>query len=83
MSSGACVAAGRDLDQAVSRGQSRAEVEDEYLRVRDSYEQLHSQLADEGYADQNRRVLEDFDRVTASYRKVEAAMNVRTANTRY
>jgi hypothetical protein len=36
----------------------------------------------ESYADQNRRVLEDFDRVTAAYRDVEAGMSRRNASTR-
>jgi len=47
-------------------GMRRDDVEGEYRRVTDSYEELHSQLADEGYADQNRGVLKDFDRVTVT-----------------
>ena len=74
--------AAHDLDRALDKSNSRDNVEGEYRRVTDSYEQLHSQLADEGYADQNRRVLEDFDRVTAAYRDVEAGMNRRSAGTR-
>jgi len=50
--------------------------------VADGYEQLHSRLADEGYADQNRHVLEDFDRVTAAYRSVEAGMSRRSVSAR-
>ena len=74
--------AAHNFDQALLKGETRAEVEDEYRRVADNYEQLHEQLAAEGYAAQNRRVLEDFDRVTAAYRKVELAMGTRTASTR-
>jgi hypothetical protein len=74
--------AAHNLDRALDRGNSRDDVEGEYRRVTDSYEQLHSQLADEGYADQNRRVLDDFDRVTAAYRDVEAGMSRRSAGAR-
>jgi hypothetical protein len=66
----------------LDKGNSRNDVEGEYRRVTDSYEQLHSQLADEGYADQNRRVLQDFDRVTAAYRDVEDGMSRRSASAR-
>ena len=74
--------AAHNFNRALDKGNSRNDVEGEYRRVTDSYEQLHSQLADEGYADQNRRVLEDFDRVTAAYRDVEAGMSRRSANAR-
>jgi len=74
--------AARNLVRALDKGDSRNDVEGEYRRVTDSYGQLHSQLADEGYADQNRRVLEDFDRVTAAYRDVEAGMSRRSASVR-
>jgi hypothetical protein len=74
--------AARKLDRDLSDGRTRTEVQEDYLRVSDSYEQLHKQLADEGYAEQNRRVLEDFDRVTAAYRDVQAAMSERTADLR-
>jgi hypothetical protein len=74
--------AAHKLDQSVNRGDARADVEDDYRRVTDRYEQLHSQLADEGYATQNRQVLADFDRVTLAYRDVEAAMSLRTASAR-
>jgi hypothetical protein len=74
--------AAHNLERALDKGNSRDDVEDEYHRVTDSYERLHSQLADEGYADQNRRVLEDFDRVTAAYRDVEAGMSRRSASAR-
>lgn len=43
----------------------------------DGYEQLLSQLADAGYAEQNRQVLEGFDRVTPAYRDVDAGMSRR------
>ena len=72
----------RNLDRALSKGNTRPEVEDEYRRVSDSYEKLHMQLADEGYAAQNQQVLTDFDRVTNAYRRVEAAMGLRTASLR-
>jgi len=71
-----------NLDRALNNGDRRLDVEDEYRRVTDSYRQLHMQLADEGYADQNRQLLVDFDRVTAAYRSVEAAMGLHTASTR-
>ena len=74
--------AARNLVRALDKGDSRNDVEGEYRRVTDRYGQLHSQLADEGYADQNRRVLEDFDRVTAAYRDVEAGMSRRSASVR-
>lgn len=74
--------ASHNLDRALQQGHSRDDVEDDYRRVTDSYEQLHGQLADEGYADQNRRLLQDFDRVTAAYRDVEAGMGNRSANAR-
>jgi hypothetical protein len=74
--------AAHNLDVALDKGNSRDDVEAEYRQVTDRYDQLHSQLADEGYAEQNRRVLEEFDRVTAAYRNVEAAMNGRSTNAR-
>jgi len=74
--------AAHNLDRALSKGNTRPEVEDEYRRVRDNYEQLHVQLADEGYAAQNRQVLTDFDLVTNAFRNVETAMGMRTASTR-
>jgi hypothetical protein len=74
--------AAHNLDRALDKDNSRADVKTEYRRVTDGYEQLHSQLADEGYADQNRQVLEDFDRVTAAYRNVEAGMNRRSVSAR-
>jgi len=74
--------AAHNLDLALGKGDSRADVEDEYRRVTDSYGQLHSQLATEGYADQDKRVLEGFDRVTTTYRNVEAAMGRRMADAR-
>jgi hypothetical protein len=78
----AMATAARSLDRALVNGNTRVEVEDEYRRVADSYQQLHTQLAAEGYAEQNRQVLSDFDRVTTAYRSVEAAMGLRTANLR-
>lgn len=36
----------------------------------------------EGYADQNRHVVEDFDRGTAAYRNVEAGMSRGSVSTR-
>lgn len=70
----------RKLDADVDRGEPRTVLADDYRQVEDSYDQLHRQLADEGYAEQNRLVLEDFDRVTAAYRDVQSAMVVRTAD---
>ncbi|MES1196975.1 MAG: hypothetical protein ABUL58_08525 [Steroidobacter sp.] len=72
-----------DLNLAVSSGRTGGEVDDEYRRVTDNYQQLHVQLAREGHvgAEQS-RVLADFDRITTAYRSVEAAMGPR-AVTRY
>lgn len=72
--------AAHNLDRSIADGNTRTEVENEYRRVTRSYQQLHAQLADEGYADQNKQVLVDFDRVTTTYRNVEAAMNYHIAN---
>ena len=74
--------AAHNFDRALEKGHSRDDVETEYRRVADGYEQLHSRLADEGYADQNRHVLEYFDRVTAAYRRVEAGMSRRSVSAR-
>jgi hypothetical protein len=74
--------AAHNFDRALDKGHTRDDVETEYRQVTDGYEQLHSRLADEGYADQNRRVLEDFDRVTAAYRNVEAGMSRRSVSAR-
>jgi hypothetical protein len=69
--------AARDFEHAVDRRESRENIDSDYHRVTDGYQQLHTQLADEGYADQNRQVLLDFDHVTAAYRDVEAGMSNR------
>jgi len=74
--------AASNLDRALERGNSRDDVETEYRRVTDGYAQLHSRLADEGYASQNRQALADFDRVTAAYHDVEAGMSLHSASTR-
>jgi len=66
-----------NLDHALDRQESRDNVDADYHRVTEGYQQLHTQLADEGYAEQNRQVLADFDRVTAAYRDVEAGMSRR------
>lgn len=66
-----------NLDHALDRRESRDNVDADYHRVTEGYEQLHTQLADEGYAAQNRQVLADFDRVTAAYRDVETGMSRR------
>jgi hypothetical protein len=75
--------AAHNFNLALSKGNSHAQVEDEYRGVTESYGVLHSQLAEEGYAGQDRRVLEDFDRVTATFRNVESALSHRTADARY
>jgi len=67
--------AAHDLNRAVDQRDSHDSVQADYRRVTDDYEQLHSRLADAGYADQNRQVLRDFDRVTNAYRDVEAGMS--------
>jgi uncharacterized membrane protein YccC len=69
--------AAHDLEHALDRRDSRDNVDADYQRVTQGYQQLHAQLADEGYAEQNRQVLADFDRVTAAYRDVEAGMSGR------
>jgi hypothetical protein len=74
--------AAHNFDRALDKGDSRDDVETEYRRVADGYDQLHSRLADEGYADQNRHLLEDFDRVTVAYRDVEAGMSRRSGSVR-
>jgi len=74
--------AAHTLDRALGNGNSRDDVDAEYRRVTDGYENLHSQLAADGYAEQNQRVLADFDRVTTAYREVEAGMGRRNASTR-
>ncbi len=72
----------RKLNRDLIAGETRAQLDDDYRSVADNYDQLHMQLADEGYAEQNRHVLEDFDRVTLAYRDVQSAMTLRTADTR-
>jgi len=69
----------RGLNLAVERRASSDQVAIEYDRVAKNYHRLQDDLADEGYADQNRRVLEEFDRVTTAYRDVEAAFAQRHA----
>ena len=66
--------AAHDFNRAVDQRDSRDDVQADYRRVSDNYEQLHSRLADAGYAEQNRQLLQDFDRVTNAYRDVEAGM---------
>src|SRR6185312_13970683 len=67
--------AAHDFNRAVDQRDSRDDVQADYRRVSDNYEQLHSRLADAGYAEQNRQLLQDFDRVTNAYRDVEAGMH--------
>jgi hypothetical protein len=67
--------AAHDFNRAVDQRDSHDSVQADYRRVTDDYEQLHSRLADAGYAEQNRQVLQDFDRVTNAYRDVEAGMS--------
>jgi hypothetical protein len=67
--------AAHDFDRAVDQRDSHDSVQADYRRVTDDYQQLHSRLADAGYAEQNRQVLQDFDRVTSAYRDVEAGMS--------
>jgi hypothetical protein len=55
----------------------------EFDVVSRDYEQLHQDLADAGYAEQNRRVLEDFDRVTDAYRVVESQFATRYSRVGY
>ena len=69
----------RDFNQAVAANAPREAIADRFSVVAASYDRLHQDLAAEGYADQNRQVLEEFDRVTAAYRDLEAAMGDRYA----
>ena len=64
----------RKFDVDVRQSESRSLLADDYHQVEDGYEELHRQLADEGYAAQDHLVLEDFDRVTSAYHDVQAAM---------
>lgn len=66
--------AAHDFNRAVDQRDSHDNVQVDYRLVSDNYAQLHSQLADAGYAEQNRKLLQDFDRVTNAYRDVEAGM---------
>src|SRR5262245_12045684 len=50
----ALVAATREFNREVSRGASSDKVRDEYDRIASEYDRLHKDLADEGYASQNR-----------------------------
>lgn len=70
------------LDQDLNDHERRSYIEDDYRQVQESYDELHRQLADEGYAEQNRRVLQDFDRITTTYHDVQAAFSVRNAAVR-
>jgi hypothetical protein len=65
------------LSRAVDVDSGRGHTDDAFERVSQDYQRLHDHLADAGYAEQNRRVLEDFDRVTEAYRNVENAMGYR------
>ncbi len=69
--------AARTFDRAVVDGGSNANLQGDYRRVTDRYEQLRGELGDDGYAERNRQVLQVFDRVTAAYRDVEAGMGSR------
>jgi hypothetical protein len=67
----------RDLNSAVEHGLASDQVRVEFDRAVRDYDRLQQDMADAGFADQNRRVLEDFDRVTAAYRDVESAFGTR------
>ena len=72
----------RALNHAVDQRATRDKVAIEYDRVAQNYDRLHQDMADAGYADQNRRVLQDFDRVTEAYRIVESSFADRHAESR-
>jgi hypothetical protein len=72
-----------DLDCAVSRGYICGEIENEYHRVTDNYQQLSSLLANENYAELHQRMLAEFDRITTAYRSTEAAMTRHAGNSRH
>jgi uncharacterized membrane protein YccC len=67
----------RSLNSAVDRGLTSEQVREKFDRASRDYDRLQQGLADAGFADQNRRVLEDFDRVTDAYRDVESAFGAR------
>jgi len=67
----------RSLNSAIERGLTRDQVREEFDRAARDYDRLQQDLADAGFADQNRRVLEDFDRVTDAYRDVESDFGAR------
>lgn len=67
------------LDEDLNHHERRSYIEDDYRRVQESYDELHRQLADEGYAEQNRPVLEAFDRITTTYHGVQAAFSAHDA----
>jgi hypothetical protein len=70
------------FNRAIHESGSRDEVEEQYRRVVDRYNQLHEGLAAEGYAEQSRHLLGSFDDVTSAYRKVQGAMSTRFASER-
>jgi hypothetical protein len=73
----ALVDSARSLNNAVERGHTTEQVRVEFDRTVRDYDRLQQDMADAGFADQNRRVLEDFDRVTTAYRDVESAFGTR------
>ena len=58
--------AARDLDRVVNQRELRDSGEADYERVTDDCEQVHSRLTEQGYAEQNRQVLQESDRVTSA-----------------
>lgn len=75
----ALASSAHDLSREVDRHASdshgaRERAKDRFEAVSRDYDRLHEHLASEGYAEQNRRVLEDFDRVTEAFHSVERSM---------
>lgn len=77
------VESSRRLNRAIELRASSDQLISEFDIVSRDYDQLHKDLADAGYADQNRRVLEDFDRVTDAYRVVEGQFATRYSRVGY
>ena len=65
------------LEQVVRRA-----VQEPVDEVREALQWSDTNVDETRWREQNRRVLEEFDRVTAAYRNVEAAMNRGSANAR-
>jgi uncharacterized membrane protein YccC len=70
----ALASSSHDLSREVDHDSSRDRAKDHFEAVARDYDRLHEHLASQGYAEQNKRVLEDFDRVTEAFHSVERSM---------